>query len=572
MWYKRTMVMVADTPDELAELRRQLAALQAENQGLQAKVQEAIAQRNVFRDAYERVRFELELLKRRIFVAKAERVDTAQLELEFADKLKELEQLAGTEGMPPRPDAEQDGPGGKAPAAERKPRGRRDLRSFGLEEQRLELTDELFEKLVAEGKAERIGFEESGRLCWQRGGLRCLVIARVKYQTIDARGESAIETTPMPAEAFPRSMAAPSLMAHIAVAKHCDGLPYARQEGILSRNGFTVDRSVMCRWGEELGATLGETIVEAMRRDAMRTAFCVATDATGVRIQPERQPDSNRRQPCRRGHFFVQIADRDHILFTYAARETSEAVKAMFTGFSGYVQADAKSVFDILFREDPDREEVGCWSHGRRKYWEAAIAKSAVAREALARIGRIFELDATWRDRRPSEILQFRQTHLKPHVEAFLDWAKVEFAQVQQVRGAVRDALGYTVRQRDPLMNFLSDGRLQMTNNGSERELRPIAAGRKAWLFCGSDQHAQAAAELMSLIASAKLHRLDPERYLRDVIRVLPHWPRDRYLELSPKHWAATRARLDGVQLAAEYGPLDLPPPAEPAAEERAAD
>jgi hypothetical protein len=120
---------------------------------------------------------------------------------------------------------------------------------------------------------------------------------------------------------------------------------------------------------------------------------------------------------------------------------------------------------------------------------------------------------------------------------------------------------------------FLADGRLEMTNNGSERALRPIASGRKAWLFCGSDDHAESAAELMSLIASAKLHKLDPERSIRDVIRVVPHWPRDRFLELSPNCWAATRARLDQVQLAAEYGPLDVPaPPEKTAAEESAAD
>ena len=216
---------------------------------------------------------------------------------------------------------------------------------------------------------------------------------------------------------------------------------------------------------------------------------------------------------------------------------------------------------------------MGCWAHARRKYWEAAVAKFSVAREALARIGRIFELDATWKDRPHGEIRHLRQTHLKPHVEAFLEWAIVEFEKVKSVRGTLRDALGYTVRQRGPLTAFLNDGRLEMTNNISERELRLIAAGRKAWLFCGSDSHAQSAAEIMSLVASAKLHKLDPELYLREVIRVLPHWPKDRYLELSPKYWAATRARLNLRQLANELGPLDVPDqPAKAAAEECAAE
>jgi hypothetical protein len=81
------------------------------------------------------------------------------------------------------------------------------------------------------------------------------------------------------------------------------------------------------------------------------------------------------------------------------------------------------------------------------------------------------------------------------------------------------------------------------------------------WLFVGSDQHAEAAGHVFSLVASALLHRLDPESYLRDLFRVLAHWPEDRYLELAPKYWAQTRARLDATVLAAEIGPLTVPPP-----------
>lgn len=163
-----------------------------------------------------------------------------------------------------------------------------------------------------------------------------------------------------------------------------------------------------------------------------------------------------------------------------------------------------------------------------------------------------------------------RQLHLRPHVEAFFAWATAELEKVESVRGLVRDALGYAVRQRGPLSAFLGDGRLEMTNNRSERGLRGIAVGRKNWLFCGSDGHAEAAANIMSLIASARLHKLDPELYLREFIRVLPHWPAERYLELSPKHWAATRARLDPKMLADEYGPLAVPEPLAGAPEEKA--
>jgi hypothetical protein len=258
-------------------------------------------------------------------------------------------------------------------------------------------------------------------------------------------------------------------------------------------------------------------------------------------------------------------------LFEYTPRETSAAVKAMFKGFAGYVQADAKSVYDILFRPPPEpvddddaadlaaRTEVGCLAHGRRKLWEAAVAKSAVGREGLARLSRIFALERQWKDRPPSARKALRQAHARPHLEAFFAWAQVEFELVKGQRGLLRSALGYCVRHQDALMRYLDDGRLEPTNNASERALRRIAVGRHAWLFVGSDDHADAAGHLFSLVASARLHNLDPELYLRDVLRVLPHWPRDRYLELAPKFWTATRARLDAVDLARDLGPLTIP-------------
>src|SRR5665213_2713673 len=122
----------------------------------------------------------------------------------------------------------------------------------------------------------------------------------------------------------------------------------------------------------------------------------------------------------------------------------------MFKGFSGYVQADAKSVYDILFRpppEDPpdggadadraERIEVGCLSHARRRYWEATIAKSAVAREGLARLGRVFALERKWKSHPPAERTALRQAHARPHLEAFFAWAEEQFALVKDQRGLV---------------------------------------------------------------------------------------------------------------------------------------
>ena len=530
---------------------------------LEAELTAVKAERDELRASRDRLLLEVTLLRRRIFVAKAERVDTAQLELEFKEKLEALDKLSGLSGMPePRTQ-------GTQPRSPRqKPTGRRDLRKALLEEERVEISDELYEGLVAQGKAKRVGFEESCKIAYQRGGLRRLVIARVKYQAFDSRGETAIETSPMPAETFERSLAAPSMLARVATEKHCDGLPLFRIEDRLARDGLRVDRGTMCRWLEDLGATLGTTVVRAAWAEALQTAFCLATDATGVAVQPEPSPDG-KRQACRRGHYFVVIADRDHIFFHYTPRETSAVVAEMLGCYAGYIQADAKSVYDILFREPDDpppdfeseRIEVGCWSHARTKFWEAAVAKSVAAREGLARIGRIFAVDRQFKGKPPDAIKRLRNLHLRPHLEAFFTWAAEQYSLVEGERGYLRTALGYVVRQKVPLTRVLDDGRLVLDNNRSERELRRIAIGRKAWLFVGSDAHASCAGHLFSMIASARLHRLDPETYLRDIIRVLAHWPKDRYIELAPKYWAATRERLNPAELAKEIGYLTVPPP-----------
>ncbi len=128
------------------------------------------------------------------------------------------------------------------------------------------------------------------------------------------------------------------------------------------------------------------------------------------------------------------------------------------------------------------------------------------------------------------------------------------------MRGPVANAFGYAFRQRAALCRFFDDGRLRLENNASERALRVIAVGRKAWMFCGPGVHAQAAANLFSLVASCMLHDLDPESYLEAMIRIVPYWPRARYLELAPKYGLRTRARLDAKQLAMPVGAITVPP------------
>jgi hypothetical protein len=162
----------------------------------------------------------------------------------------------------------------------------------------------------------------------------------------------------------------------------------------------------------------------------------------------------------------------------------------------------------------------------------------------LLRMQRIFREEATFADLAPAQRRDARAHTLTPLFDELFAWAKEREAIHEPARSRLARAFGYLRRHEGALLRFLDDGRLVMTNNRSERELRDIAIGRKNWLFFGSDDHANSAANLFSLIASAKLHRLDVEQYLAELIHVLPQWPLARHLELAPKYWTATRARL----------------------------
>ena len=543
---------------------------------LEAEKALALRQLEELRKSYAILQQEFELQRRRIFEAKAERLDSKQLELEFEktkaaldamqEKLAEAAAAAGVTA-PPAP------PPGTSP--KRKPTGRRKLDDSALPVEKVVLADPAMEALVRSGEAEIIGADVSSSLKYRRASMVRFVTEKPTYRVLkNADGtETTLVTAAMPPTIIPRSIGTPSLYAHIATDKFDRGLPLYRQEEEFGFAGVDLDRGMMSRWLEELGGTLGATILHVMKIEALATAMCLSTDATGILVQQGRDPTSKARRPCKKGHYFVQIADRDAVFFEYTEKETSAAVLEMFRGFAGYVQADAKNVYDVLFREpdeppDPDiepdpsaRRELGCLAHCRRYFFEAAaVAKEPVAREALFRLRRIFEMDAKWKGEPPSKRKILREQFLAPELESFFALVHAEWEKVKGQRGLLRSGLGYARNHEHALKRFLEDGRLKLDNNASERALRKVAVGRKNWLFVGSDDHAQSTANLLSMIASAKLHDLDPEEYLRDIFRVLPHWPEDRYLELAPKYWAATRAQLDPVELEQEIGWLRIPP------------
>jgi hypothetical protein len=507
------------------------------------------------------------LLERRIFAAKKERIDHQQLDLEFAGAKKELDalqrELQGQLGAPSDAPSN-DGNKPSSPKPKAKPTGKRDLAACtSMPTQSIVITDPEGEALVLAGKASRIEAPPSYRLGFVRGGYTRVAITLMTYRVetaeLGAEKRATLITALQAPTLFPRSLATPSLVAKILIDKYADGLPLYRQEERLSREGLELDRGTMSRWVQTSGVALGP-LMNAFKKHALDNALCAAVDATGVLIQPALSERKGSHQACRKGHFFGIVIDKSAVAFEYTRHETSAAVQSMLGGFKGYVQSDAKNVFDILDEREDAAPRLGCWAHCRRHFYDAAaVNRDKRALEALMRIGRIYKLERDHAKSPPSARRVMRDTFARAEVDAFFAWLKPICESVEHERGLTRSAFLYARNQEPELRTYLSDERLNIDNNRCERALRTVAVGRKNWLFIGSDEHAESTAAIMTAIASSRVNGLDPNSYLRDMLRVLPHWPKERLLELAPTRWLVTRSTLNQAQLEAEMGPLDVP-------------
>lgn len=542
------------------EATRLVAALQSELVGVNAKV-------STLEEAIANLAHENQLLKRRLFGNKTERSHTSEMQLALGDLLAKEERLQkeldaavaqakkDAAGAAPPPAA-----GGERP----KPKGRRDLLASKLPRFTLEILDE---ELEAKEGYRRIGFDDSGQLMFRRGGFMVLVKRVARYEKVEGGTTTAV-TVPTPVTLFPRGLLHTSTVAHLMVSKFGLGVPHYRLERDLADQGVPLDRGTMSRYMEQAGNTLGATVVHAMWADAVASAQVIATDATGALIQPAKDKKDGRAVACKKGHFFTAVVDCDAVLFAYVEHHSSESVKQLFGNFRGYLQADASNVYDVLERGPPkDAEEgvtlVGCFAHLRRYFFEAAICRYPAGLQGLMRIRAVYAADEAVARAPAAERQALRDGHVRPLVTSFFEWARGARRNAQG-RNLATKALGYAANQEAELLRVLDDVNLPLDNTRSERELRKIVVGRKAWMFYGSDTHAEAAAAIFSIIASCRLHRLDPFAYLDEVLRILPHWPRHRYLDLAPKNWTATRARLRPEELAAPLSAFEIPAEAPP--------
>jgi transposase len=547
----------SDTAISTELMAATIATLQAE---MAAKDAEHAAKIAALEESLTDLAHENALLKRRLFGTKSERGNTSELQLALGDLLASEAKLqadldtsiGNANDAAPKPDPPQ--ARGKA-----RPHGRRDLLASKLVRVPVEIRDPALE---AQG-ARLIRFEDSTQLAYRRGGF-FVVVKRVAQYEIVEDSVATVKPAQMPESIFPKALLHTSTVAHLLTSKFALGVPHYRLERDLLDQGMRLDRGLMSRYVEHAGNTLGATVVAAMWRDAIANGQMISTDATGASIQPTKAKDG-KSLACKKGHFFTAVVDADAVLFAYVERHTSEAVKAIFGDFHGLLQADASSVYEILARGRPtDTDDgitlVACWAHCRRYFFEAALCRHPAGVQGLMRIRAMYAVDAAGRRVPRDERTAFRATHLRPLMDDFFTWAK-SARDLTSGRNLASKALGYALNQEAELRRVLLDGDIPLDNTRAERALRKIVVGRKSWLFYGTDTHAEAAAAIFSIIATCRLHGIDPFVYFDEVLRVLPYWPHERYLELAPQHWLTTRARLDPTELERPLSHITVPTP-----------
>jgi hypothetical protein len=359
------------------------------------------------------------------------------------------------------------------------------------------------------------------------------IVRFVPESTDDGAEGGPVWIASVPERPLDRSLADPSLLAHVLVHKLDYHTPYYRQEVGSARYGFRLGRANMARWQFECGGIVTR-IADAMWTDALSRSW-FAMDATGTAIRAK--------EKNRYGHVFVLVAPGDGVMFRYTPTYDGPTVEKLFGGYLGTLVADASANHNVLFGPGKARE-AGCWSHARRRFVKAFRAgESKEAGFALQTIQALFRLEEEAALCSPDERLAVRQCRSAPLLEALFAWVEQQLPVVAE-HALLREGLVYLRNQRQALCEFLSNGEIPIHNNASERALRRVVKGRQNWLFHGSDEHARRACAISSLIASCEMHGLDPEFYLQEILTVAPSYPLSRALELSPKNWVATRTRL----------------------------
>lgn len=494
----------SSTPIDADALLARLVALEASHQAREQRI-ELLEEENRW-------------LKAQLFARSSEKTPIEERHPDQARLFNEAEALAQAAAQAPISVT--------IPAHERGKGGRKKL-SAALP--RIEVVHDLPEdqkRCAADGMAlKRIGEEISEQLDFKPAQVRVIRNIRPKYACPCCQGNVAI--APVPAQLLPKSLATPSLLAHITTAKFVDGTPLYRQEPQFARLGVSLGRATMAGWMIQLGGVHVVPIVNLLH-ELMLSDPLIHFDETRLQVlKSDKAPTAD--------HWIWVRASgppgRRIVLFNYDASRAGAVPRRLLDGYRGILVTDGYEAYDAAART-LNLTHAGCFAHARRKFEEARKAQSSAnstdshSKIALNFIRELYLIErALWDKDQPitaDHRVRVRAELSAPIIERFHAWLMALEPKVVP-KSLLGKAVHYTLGQWPKLTTFLTHGDVPLDNNRCENAIRPFVVGRKGWLFSDTVKGAIASANLYSIVETAKANGVEPHAYLSLLFERLPH-------------------------------------------------
>jgi transposase len=325
-----------------------------------------------------------------------------------------------------------------------------------------------------------------------------------------------------------------SFLVYTIIAKYMWHLPLYRQERMLKAQGIVISRDTLIRYVLSV-ASLLKPIYVALGTELFEGTHLFG-DETPVLVGKGR----NSEKQYGRSYFWTFLGEAG-VCFYHSTTRSVSAVEPLLKTYNGYLQSDGYRVYETLSERYPDITLVGCWAHVRRKFVEAEEGgDSSHAKEALRYIRVLYRIEERIREKSlsPPEILRLRGRHSRKVIALFRRFLDERAANPTMLpKSLFGAAIRYALNRFYTLERYLEVAELQIDSNAVEREIRPVALGRKNWLFCASEAGADASALFYSIIGSCKLAGVDPAQYLTDVLERISEHPASRVSELIPANW-----------------------------------
>jgi len=339
-----------------------------------------------------------------------------------------------------------------------------------------------------------------------------------------------VTAAPVPPAVIDGGMAATGLLVWVLIGKYLDHLPLYRLGQIASRAGVPLALSTLAEWVGRLGVAL-QPLADRLA-ELQRLRPVLHADETPVR---QLDPGGGKTKTAYLWAYRSNGLDEEPpiLLFDYQVSREGQHAAAFLRGWQGHLMVDDYAGYKAVFR-DGTITELGCLAHARRKFFDLAKATgSPIAARALRHIGRLYRIEARAAGLSPLARQRWRAKHSLPRLRLYHAWLVKTRATVPNGTGIAK-AIDHTLQRWPALIRYAETGHLPIDNNPVENAIRPIAVGKKNWLFAGSERAGKRAAVIQSLLGTAKLNGLDPAAWLKDTLEKLPTWPNSRLDELLP--------------------------------------